>query len=1186
MALCYHCFREKGAETVCPFCGYDPTGSAKKHPMALRPESILNGRYILGRVLGQGGFGITYIAQDYQTKERVAVKEYFPTEFAGRTNGTHVQIYSEEREAGFAYGKAQFLEEARTLAAVTGSENIVRIHSYFEENGTAYFTMDYVEGLPLDEYLKTRGAHLKAAEAAALLLPLMGALDTVHRKGIVHRDIAPDNIIISPEGKARLIDFGAARYSTGEKSKSLDVILKHGFAPMEQYTRRGRQGPWTDVYAMAATYYFALTGKVPPDAIERIAEDTLEPPSALGSDLSAGEEQVLLKGLAVQAPERWQTMGEFRAALQAVRGAIDAETRRAEQERKTREERERKAREKAEREKQEKAQREAQKKAEQEAARAARQAEREAAHTARQAEREAKKGTGAKKSKLPLVLGVAAFLVAALVFVVTRGGSPISPALSDTSAVLSAAEETSGAVSEAAAAASAEPRHIDLAKSFVDPLSEWSVYDELIAQIKSETDSAKRTELMHQAEDILMATHCVIPIYYYNDIYLQKSYVDGVFTTPFACKYFMFSSLSTGADTMHLQLCAEPETLDPALNAVSDYTSLTVNSFSGLYAYDATGKTVPACAAGYEVSEDGLTYTVTLREGLKWSDGSDLTARDFVYSWKRAASTELSADYSYLFSGIAGYPDDLQVSAPDDRTFRFVLSAPCAYMEDLMSFSVFCPVKQSAVESYAGWKNDPGGWCREAGFVSNGAYVCTAWDHDLSMTYEKNPYWYDADKVTVRKLELTLSIDEDAILSAYNEDRLDFCDNVPVYSAGPLLQTSDFHTVNSLGTFYYVFNASSDVFAGKTPQQAAAMREAVSMLIDRSFICESILQVGQLPASTFIPLGMADGSGGLFTADAATGGYYDPYAINTDPEGTRAKAVELLKSAGYRFDAAGMLSAETPLRMTLISNNSASLNVIAEAIQENLASVGIELSIDVMEWSTCIQARRSGEFDLAREGWIADFNDPINMLELWTTDSTNNDCQFGSGPMSAPAEEAPAASDTSSPVPTTSGDDMYDLLKETFLQDGGTAAADDGRLLVIYTGRTYLFYMSGLDLQDSYTINTEGPKDSREYNWSVTFSNGKQRFSVSTASWRFDPGHEEQRLLDEMQHSLWLSEEGTTSFQVTSVPVTTGHTDQGIFWSFELPEDMDFDLANVTSFSCSAYDGVQELAWKTPALGS
>jgi len=440
VALCYQCFREKGAETVCPFCGYDPTGSAKKHPMALRPESILNGRYILGRVLGQGGFGITYIAQDYQTKERVALKEYFPSEFAGRSQGLTVQVHSSQQLENYEYGKARFLEEAKTLAAFIGNENIVRIYSYFEENGTAYFTMDYVEGLPLDEYLKTRGAHLKAAEAAALLLPLMGALDTVHRKGIVHRDIAPDNIIISPEGKARLIDFGAARYSTGEKSKSLDVILKHGFAPMEQYTRRGRQGPWTDVYAMAATYYFALTGKVPPDAIERIAEDTLEPPSALGSDLSAGEEQVLLKGLAVQASERWQTMGEFRAALQAVRGAIDAETRRAEQERKTREERERKAREKAEREKQEKTGREAQKKAEQEAARAARQAEREAAHTARLAEREAKKGTGAKKSKLPLALA-AVLVLALVVFGVTRLTGKSAPAVTAAPTATAAAAE-------------------------------------------------------------------------------------------------------------------------------------------------------------------------------------------------------------------------------------------------------------------------------------------------------------------------------------------------------------------------------------------------------------------------------------------------------------------------------------------------------------------------------------------------------------------------------------------------------------------------------------------------------------------------------------------------------------------------------------------------------------------------
>jgi serine/threonine protein kinase len=143
----------------------------------------------------------------------------------------------------------------------------------------------------------------------------MGALETVHKKGIVHRDIAPDNIIVTRDGAAKLIDFGAARYSTGEKSKSLDVILKHGFAPYEQYMRRGRQGPWTDVYALAATYYYAVTGRVPPDAIERVAEDTIRTPGSLGVRLGAGTEAVLMKALAVQAAERWQNMGEFRGAL-------------------------------------------------------------------------------------------------------------------------------------------------------------------------------------------------------------------------------------------------------------------------------------------------------------------------------------------------------------------------------------------------------------------------------------------------------------------------------------------------------------------------------------------------------------------------------------------------------------------------------------------------------------------------------------------------------------------------------------------------------------------------------------------------------------------------------------------------------------------------------------------------------
>ena len=318
---CPHCFREVNTLGPCPYCGYDAAPMAGKYPLALHPGSILNGRYILGHVLGQGGFGVTYIAWDDSMKERVAIKEYLPTDFAGRSTGSpSVQVYSGDRAENFEYGKAQFLEEAKTLAAFIGCAGIVRVYSYFEENGTAYLSMEYVDGLPLDKYMAAQGGRLSPAEAKRLLLPLMESLEQVHAKGIVHRDIAPDNILVTRDGTAKLIDFGAARYSTGEKSKSLDVILKHGFAPYEQYMRRGRQGPWTDVYAMAATYYYAVTGKIPTEAVERKEEDTLIAPSTLGAKLGDEAEEVLLRALEVSAHDRYQSMGEFRRAMLEAAG--------------------------------------------------------------------------------------------------------------------------------------------------------------------------------------------------------------------------------------------------------------------------------------------------------------------------------------------------------------------------------------------------------------------------------------------------------------------------------------------------------------------------------------------------------------------------------------------------------------------------------------------------------------------------------------------------------------------------------------------------------------------------------------------------------------------------------------------------------------------------------------------------
>ena len=312
---CYNCFQEKPNNDVCPFCGYEPEQGKKKYPLALPEGTILGGRYIVGRVLGEGGFGITYVAQEYATKRLVAIKEYLPGEMATRTASNEVTAFSEQRLDDYAYGKARFLEEAKTLAEFQKEDHIVSIYSFFEENNTAYFAMEYVDGINLQQYMREHGGRLTPDEAGRLLRPVMEAVGKIHRKGIVHRDISPDNILITEDGEAKLIDFGAARYSIGQKSMSLDVVLKHGFAPIEQYSRRGKQGPFTDVYAMAATYYYAITGKLPPDAIDRIKDDPLQLPHSLGIKIKKSQENALKKGLAVNAEDRFQSMHEFADAL-------------------------------------------------------------------------------------------------------------------------------------------------------------------------------------------------------------------------------------------------------------------------------------------------------------------------------------------------------------------------------------------------------------------------------------------------------------------------------------------------------------------------------------------------------------------------------------------------------------------------------------------------------------------------------------------------------------------------------------------------------------------------------------------------------------------------------------------------------------------------------------------------------
>lgn len=531
----------------------------------------------------------------------------------------------------------------------------------------------------------------------------------------------------------------------------------------------------------------------------------------------------------------------------------------------------------------------------------------------------------------------------------------------------------------------------------------WDEYDALIDQIRVETDLAKREELMHQAEDMLMETWSVVPLYYYNDVYMQKTDVSGIYSNLFGFKYFAFAQAPN--NTLALQIASEPDKLDPALNSTVDGGCLAILAFNGLYTYDEEGKLAPDLADSYTMSEDAMTYTFTMKDGLKWSDGEALDATDFVYSWNRLANPETGADYSYLADVIAKNDDGtLNISASEDgKTFTVVLNAPCAYFLDLCAFPAFYAVPQQNVESAEGAAENPGAWCVEAGFVTSGPFMLSEWKHNESMTYVPNPNYYAADKVSLEKIQFMLSSDDTAIFNAFQDGSLQFIDTIATDEMANVSSTPEFHKIDTLGTYYAGFNVNSDLFKGKTIEQAANMRKALSLLIDRQYIVDAIGQGGQEVATTFIPTGMADGNGGEFRAnddaytypDEENVGYYNGSSDADVMEAKRQEAIELLKSAGYEFDDAGMLSASTPITLTYLTNDSEGNVKIGEAIQQDFAAIGINLSVEQREWSVFLNERKDGQFDFCREGWLADYNDPINMLEMFTSDSGNNDMQLG-----------------------------------------------------------------------------------------------------------------------------------------------------------------------------------------------
>lgn len=476
------------------------------------------------------------------------------------------------------------------------------------------------------------------------------------------------------------------------------------------------------------------------------------------------------------------------------------------------------------------------------------------------------------------------------------------------------------------------------------------------------------------------------------------------------------------ATSIAVCLASEPDTIDPALNSSVDGATLVAHLFSGLakWAQKDDGTLEIVADAAKELTEgvvnaDGtVTYTYTLRDGLKWSDGKDVTAGDFVFSWNRAASTALAADYAYMYEVVDGYADiwetdadgnfvnpdaKLNVTAPDDKTLVVTLNNAVAYWNELLAFPVYYPVREDVVAN-ENWATDP------STYVSNGMYKLTSWTHNSVITLEKNADHPDAAEVTMDKIEFYLSDDNNNMLSNFENGSWQLIDDVPTNEIAALKDKypTEFVVAGQIGTYYVCWNINESILPSDSTLTGAAkeaaeeeIRNAISLLLDRNYIVTEIGQAGQVPASSFVAMGMTDADGSQFYQNAGSSAEYDGYYdVSEDAlESNFTKAVEILKKY-YKYDEATGKFTNVPT-LTYLYNTGESHKAIGEYLQSAVAGVGITMNLVNQEWNTFLNTRKNGDYSIARNGWLADYNDPICFLDMWVTASGNNDVQFGKG---------------------------------------------------------------------------------------------------------------------------------------------------------------------------------------------
>ncbi len=437
---------------------------------------------------------------------------------------------------------------------------------------------------------------------------------------------------------------------------------------------------------------------------------------------------------------------------------------------------------------------------------------------------------------------------------------------------------------------------------------------------------------------------------------------------------------ATGEKILSVQVGPDPETIDPALNSAVDGSNMLLHSFECLLAVDQDGKLIPGQAESWETSEDGLTWTFHLREGLKWSDGSDLTAKDFEYSWKRVCDPMVAAPYAETVLGmvegfssaVEGNLDDLQVVATDDKTLTVTLSAPCSYFGSLAAFATLSPVQQATVEA-----NGDSWATAVATYISNGPFYVSEWVPGSHILMSKNTNYWNADAIKLDGIKWNLIEDANASYSAYQTGEVLFIKDVPTEEIPSLTGSSDFFVDPIIGTYYLSLNTQREPFTD------ANVRKALSLAIDRDYVANTLMQGTYSPAYNFMGPGWIDTDGSQFMDKANGGQLY----ISEDYEANLAEAKQLLADAGYP-DGEGLPA------ITYSTNDAGYHKVVAEYLQQAWAEIGVELSVDIVEWASFTPMRRNGDYDASRNGWVGDYSDPSNMLDLLYSTNGNNDGKF------------------------------------------------------------------------------------------------------------------------------------------------------------------------------------------------